>query len=565
MKPFGKKIFAGFLAAACVTVSGLSGIFHVYADEQTAVTDPVTIHVSVYDALENKPLVPSTQISVGKTGWDQSLLEELKTLSLIDSYTYSHGVLSDLKVSGVSYPAGKTDSDGTTRWISLVGGVRTDLSSHTVKDGETVVWRYAKHSENASSAPSSDVTTDNPVSDVSMPVQESSDTVESSISSVEASSQASSVPESSSRQSSSAAASSKPEAPVNPNRYEWDDHLAQVLDDSCAWLKRNEPGSFQLVALGAAGKSADTKTVDRYMHTISQKNGGYDKATDLELDILSATFSGLNANDIRGINLVNQLANFPDVDKQGVNGAAYALLALDSNDYQIAAGSVNNRNALIDKILQKQKQDGGFSLDGTMDSDVDMTAICLTALAPYREQDNVQQSIQKGLTYLSEVQRSDGQFISYGNPSLESMSQVIVALNSLEISMNDKRFLKGRKNLVELMLEYAQSDGGFASQKGQDSNVFATEQATLALVALKNGMSPYTTNYSSSEPTPAPKESGNVLFYVLIGVFALVLIATAAGFVYFKNKHKKSDDPQPVQEDAPSGEQDASAPSDFNE
>ncbi len=544
MKSRTTRRLAGLFAAALLAFSVFpASIFAVDGDELPAANEPVTIQVTFFDDINKENLIPSTEITVTQENWDQQILEDLQSSGIVEEYTYSRGRLSDIVIQNISYPAGENEDGLLMEWNIQADSSPIDPSEHTVTEGEEITWLYAEAAplDTSSLAASNDEDVSSAASDSSAVESTGSSTSSQAEESALASSEVSSLAEQSSEPpASSQVTSSRPAAPVNPNRYEWNDSLAQALDDACSWLRRNDAGSFQLVALGAAGRSADTRAVEQYMASVSEKNGSYATATELETDILSATFSGLNANDVRGIKLIDILAYYPEVDAQGVNGAVYALLALDSNNYQLPDDAVNTREALIEKILSKQREDGGFSLDGEVDSEVDITALCLTALASYRSQSNVQQSIQKALDYLSGVQRADGQFLSSdGNPSLESLSQVIVALNCLEIAMDDRRFAKGEENLVDLMLEYRQSDGGFSSQADGDSNVLATEHATLALAALRSGMSPYTIYYSSSPKSDTPQQHNNILFYVIIGVFALVLIATALGFVYFRVKHRK--------------------------
>ena len=100
---------------------------------------------------------------------------------------------------------------------------------------------------------------------------------------------------------------------------------------------------------------------------------------------------GVNPADVNGYNLLYPLADFNQVNWQGINGTIYALIALDSNNYEIPKltetdlqkGLVQTtREKLIAHILQNQLEDGGWTLSGT-ESDADMTAMAIQALAPY--------------------------------------------------------------------------------------------------------------------------------------------------------------------------------------
>ena len=77
------------------------------------------------------------------------------------------------------------------------------------------------------------------------------------------------------------------------------------------------------------------------------------------------------------------------------------------------------------------------------ESDVDMTAMALTSLAPYQEETDIKAAVDAPLTYLSDAQQADGGFMSWGAANSESCAQVIVALTALGIdSAADSRFVK---------------------------------------------------------------------------------------------------------------------------
>lgn len=65
---------------------------------------------------------------------------------------------------------------------------------------------------------------------------------------------------------------------------------------------------------------------------------------------------------------------------QGINGPIFALIALDSHDYEIpkavAGKTQTTREALIDAILAAQLSDGGWNVNGN-GADADMTAMAI--------------------------------------------------------------------------------------------------------------------------------------------------------------------------------------------
>ena len=67
--------------------------------------------------------------------------------------------------------------------------------------------------------------------------------------------------------------------------------------------------------------------------------------------------------------------------------------------------------------------------------------------------------------------------------SSESISQVIVALAELGISLTDSRFVKNGNTLLDALLQFRQDDGGFSHLEDSGTDLLATEQAFYALVA----------------------------------------------------------------------------------
>jgi LPXTG-motif cell wall-anchored protein len=116
----------------------------------------------------------------------------------------------------------------------------------------------------------------------------------------------------------------------------------------------------------------------------------------------------------------------------------------------------------------------------------------LTALAPYRDQENVQAAIDRAVTYLSEAQGETGGFdiAMNGGDASESISSSIVGLASVGVDPTGEAFTKAGGNLIEHLLKFKQDDGGFGHLQSDASSGMATQQALLALTAyqsFKNG------------------------------------------------------------------------------
>lgn len=148
-----------------------------------------------------------------------------------------------------------------------------------------------------------------------------------------------------------------------------------------------------------------------------------------------------------------------------------------------AAVSVS-KDDIISELLSLKNSDGGWSVSGG-NSDVDVTAMALTALAPHKGEQRVSQAINDGLSFLSSKQLSSGGFSSYGTENAESSAQVIVALTALSINpKTDSRFLKNGNSVFSALSKFRLSDGSFCHAMGGSSNGTATVQAFYSLVAL---------------------------------------------------------------------------------
>lgn len=280
--------------------------------------------------------------------------------------------------------------------------------------------------------------------------------------------------------------------------------LDTVLSQTAGVLleKASEPvcGSVggDWVALGLARWSGDVPEdwFDRYYaaveHQVKSCEGVLDtrKYTEYSRVILALTAMGRNPADVAGYNLLQPLADYEQTIFQGVNGAAYALLALDSGDYELprceASKTQATREMYIQHLLSKEVPGGGWSLMGD-EAEVDLTAMVLQALAKYQEQTDVAQAIDRALTFLSAQQDEDGGYTAYDVQGSESVAQVIVALTELGIPMDDPRFVKNGNSLQNRLLDFRTEDHGFCHVLGEDANLIATEQAFYALVALYRG------------------------------------------------------------------------------
>ena len=255
-------------------------------------------------------------------------------------------------------------------------------------------------------------------------------------------------------------------------------------------------GEWAIIGLARSGYSVPADYYDEYYTRVEKYvkncNGVLHerKYTEYSRVVLALTAIGRDPSKVAGYNLLTPLGDFDKTIWQGLNGPIWALIALDSGNYEIpknpAAKTQATRQLYIDEILNNQMKDGGWSLTGTGDSDVDITAMALQALAKYQDQKAVKTATDKALTYLSNVQDSKGGFASWGTTNVESVAQVVVAFCELGMDLNDSRFVKNGHGLVENLLSFRQSNGGFYHvMDGSDgNNQMSAEQGFYALVAI---------------------------------------------------------------------------------
>ena len=289
---------------------------------------------------------------------------------------------------------------------------------------------------------------------------------------------------------------------------EMGDIYASVGESLQAQVNKSAPivgsigGEWLALGLARSGRSVPAGYYDNVVQYVKANVNANErlhnsKSTDNSRVILALTAIGKDPTNVGGHNLLKGLDSMSYINKQGINGPVFALIALDSHNYP-TFGEVT-RDVLIDRILSEQvKADGGWALGGADEeaSDVDVTAMTIQALAPYYKTNaKVKTAVDKGLTWLSEHQEEDGGFASWGAVNSESCAQVIVALAALGIDpLTDSRFIKNGITALDALCGYYTQDDtlgkGFAHVKqssggyvGGAYNQMATEQAYYALNA----------------------------------------------------------------------------------
>ena len=299
----------------------------------------------------------------------------------------------------------------------------------------------------------------------------------------------------------SLAACGKEETPIEKTaRY----LQAQIPEPTCAAVG----GDWLVFGLARSGVTVPQKYFDAYYKNVEEYivsvNGvlSRKKNTEYSRVVLALTAIGKNPADVAGFNLLLPLGDFDEKVRQGVNGAIFALLALDSGGYEIPeapeAETQATRELYVGELLRREIPDGGWALTGGT-PDADMTAMALQALAKYRDRQDVEDAVQRGLAALSALQEPNGAYLSWDEENSESVCQVIVALTELGISLDDERFVKNGQTLPQVLERFACEDGSYRHSLNGSSDEMATEQALYALAAIQRAEAGEATLYDMSD------------------------------------------------------------------
>lgn len=260
---------------------------------------------------------------------------------------------------------------------------------------------------------------------------------------------------------------------------------ADVLNKSAEYVysKVQEPsigsigGEWAVIGLKKSGYKVADDYFDKYYKVCSDNVASVNgvlherKYTEYSRTALCLSLIGKDPTNVEGFNLIEPLNDFDKTVWQGNNGSIWALIAIDANNTECS-----KRNAYISEIVNKQLDNGGWSISGDT-VDMDVTAMALTALSNYSKQDKVKAAIEKGFKYIEDSYAASGFEFS------ETYSQCITAY-----AANNRNLPAG---MFDDFISFRQSNGGFLHIKGDAVNQMASEQGLYALTALyraENGM-----------------------------------------------------------------------------
>ncbi|MGN0454770.1 MAG: DUF4430 domain-containing protein [Ruminococcus sp.] len=298
------------------------------------------------------------------------------------------------------------------------------------------------------------------------------------------------------------------------NTHNADEFVAEILAPKAG----TSDSDWYVITMGRYGVSFNKSG---YINALHQKlddiySNGISSVRITELQRMALAYSACGA-DIRSVSGHNLLADCSymrstdEMAQQGVLTLDYGLIVLDSENYNIPDNAVSSRENIISTILSLQLANGCFSADGKT-PDADATAMTVTALAPYYENNKaVKASVDKALEQLSKMQKSDGTFACWGKSNCESTAQVVMCLSALGIDcIKDERFIKN-SDLLEALLSFRKSSGGFSHLYNGKENSMATYQALYTLVGYRSFLLENQSLYNFSQEQDADKTlSGSV-------------------------------------------------------
>ena len=250
------------------------------------------------------------------------------------------------------------------------------------------------------------------------------------------------------------------------------------------YQSRTELSRWEALDLLLHGRLSEGK-LQEIKQSVLKADGKFRLVTDTALSALILQLAGEDITDVEGVNLLERIYNHENMGKQGVNGYIFSLIVMSNAGY-IPVYSENDVRSVVEAILSVQNADGGFSLTQGGAVNYDITCMALTALGAYRSTPAVMEAIDNGFSYMSAIQDSDGYFDYEGVKSSETLSQLIIALCANGMNPDSEVFVKDGKSLMELLLNFQNSDGGFSNILGGEVTDISTEQAFLAMQSYVN-------------------------------------------------------------------------------
>lgn len=310
-----------------------------------------------------------------------------------------------------------------------------------------------------------------------------------------------------------------------------EDDLKEAIDDAIEWKEDNDSpfygigtdsSDLYIMALRRMGKSYDYTAYLSGLDGIAAGYGAEHKASDMQRTAIATLAAGGEPRNVGGRDMIADSTYYRDnvspVGKEGADGFSWALIALDSNNYQTPEWALKNRNDIIVGILSHQNENGSF------DDSVYSTASAITALAPYYDTSGAytitqnqtgwtldlspKTAVDNAIEYLSNEQTKNG---DWGD--VKSTAMTIIALNTMGIDADDDdRFTAKKGTAIDGLMSYQKKNGRF-SDDSDNSDGTSTSFALCALTSQlrsmqgKSAFFTFSVNDAVEFETPAPATS----------------------------------------------------------
>lgn len=231
---------------------------------------------------------------------------------------------------------------------------------------------------------------------------------------------------------------------------------------------------------GAQGWKTKDADIQTYVATVmtaiqSGKLSRETVPTTIERVILTLTALGLDATDFCGQDLTAWLYENQNWNNYVSSDLIWGLIALDSGKYTAADGY---REALIQHLTEYQKQDTGafFYSHGYNADDVDMTAMAMIALAPYKDGNaTAKKMYDAGWKYIESNRDDQG---NYGGKSYDPC-----CTNAYVVIAKCAAGQTGMEDTVSWMLKNCLGEKGF--NLNGEYNGMSTYQGMMAMAAYQ--------------------------------------------------------------------------------
>lgn len=225
---------------------------------------------------------------------------------------------------------------------------------------------------------------------------------------------------------------------------------------------------------GGNGSEEYISNVKKAVKTLQNENG-FVRPTEYQRAAIVLSAFGECDSETMSLAVYNN----DKLSAQGLNAYIWGLIAINSGNIPPPENPLNTADSIIDYLLSKQLEDGGFNLKGN-GADCDITSAAIYALAPHKSNAKVAKALDRAVNALTALQQSDGGFMSIGVPNCESTAQAIIAFTSMGYGPDDKR-----TRLALNALDSYKAGTGYSHLAGGEKNMSATMQAAMAMTAAE--------------------------------------------------------------------------------